>query len=678
MKNDRHADAWIERTCHLAAVGLSVTAAFLLRFDFSIPPTLHAILWQAVLIGILVKLPIFEWGGFYRGLRRFVSIPDLYVVFLGNLAGSALFAAVSMFWIGQELPRSVLVIDALLCFVATALVRFWVRIRNEGFSRDRFVKDRKGIVIYGAGAAGAELVHEIHSNRRTRYDVFGFLDDDPLKQGAFVMGAPVLGSGRQASSVVRHLNRRKRAVEEIIIAMPSATGRQMREALANCRAAGIHCKTVPCIEELLGGKVLTAQVRNLSVHDLLGRQPVKLDEAPVRATIAGRSVLITGAAGSIGSELCRQVARYGPACMVAFDQAESDLFRIESELRERYPDLELVTALGDIRDPYRLEEVLQGHCVESVYHAAAYKHVPMMESHILEAVRNNILGTWNLVRTAHHHKVRSLLMISSDKAVNPICVMGATKRVCERIVSARLQGKAETKGASVRFGNVLGSSGSVVPIFQAQIASGGPVRVTHPGARRYFMTISEAVSLAMQASTKSQGSEIFVLDMGEPIRIVDLAETMIRLAGMVPYEDIDIEFTGLRPGEKLIEEIHSESEGVLATYQEKIRIMREQPLSWALVARWIDELEVLLRARQEPELLHHLQTLVPEYKPATKCTSSAAAEKFITNGSSRPYPPLTSNKQPRVGSDGSNGKSNRPAWPDNLFHPSPIRAGSAD
>ena len=381
--------------------------------------------------------------------------------------------------------------------------------------------------------------------------------------------------------------------------MPSATGPQMRETLANCRAAGIPCKTVPGIDELLSGRILFAQVRNPSVQDLLGRQQVRLDEAHVEASIAGRSVLVTGAAGSIGSELCRQVARFEPACLVAFDQAESDLFRIENELRERYPELELVTALGNIRDTDRLTEVLQQHGVESIFHAAAYKHVPMMESHVLEAVRNNVLGTWNLVRAARSQNVRSLLMISSDKAVNPICVMGATKRVCERIVSARWPGHGQTRCVSVRFGNVLGSNGSVVPIFQAQIAAGGPIKVTHPEARRFFMTISEAVSLVVQASTRSEGSEIFVLDMGEPIRIVDLAENMIRLAGKVPYEEIDIQFTGLRPGEKLIEEISGKSEGLLPTSMEKMHVIREQPLIWDRIDGWIDELKDLIAERQE-------------------------------------------------------------------------------
>jgi FlaA1/EpsC-like NDP-sugar epimerase len=525
-----------------------------------------------------------------------------------------LFAAAALLWVGPRMPRSIIVIDGVFCFVATSLVRFSVRLCYEAlreYSRHR----RIGILIYGAGSAGAELVHEIHSNACTRYSVTGLLDDDPLKQGAVVLGVPVLGTGREAFSIVQHLNRRRPVVEEIIIAMRSASGRQMREALANCRAAGIPCKTIPGIDELLSGKVLTAQVRNLSLQDLLGRQTVKLDDGPVRRRIDGRSVLVTGAAGSIGSELCRQIARFGPSCLVAFDQAESELFRIENELRESFPGLEIVGALGDIRDTHRLPEVLDRYRVESVFHAAAYKHVPMMESHVFEAVRNNILGTWNLVRAVRQTRVRNLLMISSDKAVNPICVMGATKRVCERIIGARRTETLAPTASSVRFGNVLGSNGSVVPIFQAQIAAGGPIKVTHPHARRYFMTISEAVSLTLQASTKSEGSEIFVLDMGEPIRIVDLAENMIRLAGLVPYEDIEIQFTGLRPGEKLMEEINGHGEGLHATDQEKMRVIREQALSWDVIPGWIEHLEELLQHRSQPEIIEHIQAFVPEYNP---------------------------------------------------------------
>ena len=618
MKNPRNTDVWLERGCHAAAVALSVTFAFLLRFDFSVPASLALVLKQALWMAILVKLPIFDWSGFYRGLRRFVSIPDLYRLFLGNLGGSVVFAAVSRAWFGPAMPRSVWVIDAVLCFVTTAFVRFSVRLCNEAFVWERSGMERKGVLIYGAGAAGAELVREIHANRCAGYEVKGFLDDNPLKRQASILGVPVLGSGRQALSVVSRLNRRKRTVGEIIIAMPSATGAQMREALANCRAARIPCKTVPGIDELLNGKVLTAQVRDLSVQDLLGRQPVQLDGTSVQASIAGQAVLITGAAGSIGSELCRQVASFEPACLVAFDQAESELFKVETEIHDKYPGLELVAALGNIRDTDRLAEVIERYAVDSIFHAAAYKHVPMMESHLIEAVRNNILGTWNLVRIARRQNARSLSMISSDKAVNPTSVMGATKRVCERIVSAQQPGRGGTKSVSVRFGNVLGSNGSVVPIFQAQIAEGGPIKVTHPDARRYFMTISEAASLVVQASAKSQGGEIFVLDMGEPIRIVDLAENMVRLAGMVPYEDIDIQFTGLRPGEKLFEEIHGKSQSIMATLHEKIQIFREQPMSWDMITGWIGELEERLVARKEPGIIAHIQKLVPEYNPPEK------------------------------------------------------------
>jgi FlaA1/EpsC-like NDP-sugar epimerase len=638
MRTRRHLDVWLERGCHLAAIWLSVTAAFQLRFDFVIPSKASSVWKESLLVAALAKLPVFEWAGFYRGLRRFASTPDLYTVFIGNVAGSALFVAASVLWFAPAMPYSVLVIDALLCFLTTGLVRFSARIRDETFNRDVSGTERTGILIYGAGCAGAELVREIHSNRSTLFDVHGFLDDDPQKRGALILGVPVLGSGREAAAIVQHLNRRKRLVKEIVIAMPSATGPQMREALANCRAARVSCRTVPRIEELLRGKVRTSSLRNLSVKDLLGRKPVQLDEAPVKARISGRSILVTGAAGSIGSELCRQIARFEPTCLVAFDRAESELFRVETELREAYPKLELVPALGDIRDRSRVAELLSRHSVEAIFHAAAYKHVPMMESHILEAVHNNILGTWNLVDTASQHGVRSFLMISSDKAVNPICVMGATKRVCERIVAARLA-NSQTKGVVVRFGNVLGSNGSVVPIFQAQIEAGGPVKVTHPEARRYFMTISEAVSLVVQAWTRSEGSEIFVLDMGEPIRIVDLAENMIRLAGLAPYEDIEIQFTGLRPGEKLIEEINGDHEGTSATYQDQMHIIHEEALSEETVGLWIERLKDLVVARNEDAILAHLRVLVPEYCPVGRPAPPGrpAAEAYGTANLAAPW-----------------------------------------
>jgi len=625
MKNSRLTDVWLNRICHFSAIGLSIMSAFFLRFDLSVPPSITSAMERTLLIAILIKLPVFERAGFFRGLRAFASTPDLYMIFTGNLVASGVLAAVARFWFGSGVPYSVLMTDAILCFVITGFVRLSTRISHETLLRARFPQGRKGILIYGAGAAGAELVHEIHSYPRGRYYARGFLDDDPAKLNAMIMGVPVLGCGRDAVSIVRRLNRHRTSIEEIIIAIPSASGAPMREILANCRAANIPCKTVPRIEELISGS--NTIVRNFCLQDLLGRAPIALDDSSARASIAGRSVLITGAAGSIGSELCRQVASFGPACLIAFDQAESELFRIGNELHDLNPDLHLVQALGDIRDKSRLAEVFDRHRVESVFHAAAYKHVPMMESHVIEAVRNNILGTWNLALVGREHNLRRLVMISSDKAVNAVCVMGATKRVCERIVCAP-QPDPRAKGVSVRFGNVLGSSGSVVPIFQAQIAAGGPVRVTHPDARRYFMTISEAVSLVIQASTLTQGSEVFVLDMGEPIRIVELAENMIRLAGLVPYEDIDIQFTGLRPGERLIEELHGSGDAATAAGVEKIQVIHEQPLQWNVISDWIRHLEELVNLRQASEIMQHMRTLVPEYGPAPSSEQESEEQKL--------------------------------------------------
>ncbi|MCU1258363.1 MAG: polysaccharide biosynthesis protein CapD, partial [Bryobacterales bacterium] len=356
-----------------------------------------------------------------------------------------------------------------------------------------------------------------------------------------------------------------------------------------------------------------------------------LDESQIRETIRGRTVMVTGAAGSIGSELCRQVARFGPKLLVAFEQAESDLFRIDNELTLNFPGLAVIPQVGDIRDYVRVQEVIRAFHVDSIFHAAAYKHVPMMENHVMEAVKNNIIGTRNVVCAAAQNNVARFLMISSDKAVNPTNIMGATKRVAELIVSAfPLEGDGgKTKCVSVRFGNVLGSNGSVIPVFREQIARGGPVTVTHPDMRRYFMTIPEAVQLVLQASIMGKGSEIFVLDMGEPVRIVDLARNMIRLSGHEPDGDIEIRYTGLRPGEKLFEELSTKDEHIQSTYHEKIKIFAGRRLRAKDVETWISELEALLLARDEPSIVEHIRELVPEYGPSEEQRRPAAelAEK---------------------------------------------------
>lgn len=637
-------DTWVDQICYLAVIAGAVAAAFLLRFEFSIPLEVVPVFREALLTAMLAKLMVFDLAGLHRAVRQFASIPDLGQLLLANLAASALFAFVTLVWIGPSMPRSIWVIDGLLCFLGTGLVRFWDRIRREAFPGPRGGGKRKGILIYGAGSAGTELLREIRASRPRRYDVRGFLDDDPDKRGRHIMGVPVLGPGRDARRLIDRLHRGRLAVEEIFVAMPSASGLQMREALAACRGTKLPCRAIPGVDELLSGKVLMSQVRNLPVMDLLGRQPVRLDEDPIRSSIAGRSVLVTGAAGSIGSELCRQIAGFGPRRLIAFDQAESELFKTESELRNRHRNLELIAAVGDIRNRERVADVLEQHSVDAVFHAAAYKHVPLMESHLLEAVNNNIFGTWNLVCECRRHSVRNFLMISSDKAVNPTSVMGVTKRVCERIVSAGAGSDgSEMNCVSVRFGNVLGSNGSVVPIFQSQIEDGGPVKVTHPDMRRYFMTTAEAVALVLQASIMGKGSDIFVLDMGEPVRIVDLATKMIQLAGLSPGDDIEIQFTGTRPGEKLFEEVNGRNESMLPTSHEKIMIFQEPPEDQRTIEYWMDKLEDLAADRRREEIIAHIRELVPEYQPSGRWKAGRWDERVAQRPSISPSASLSAN-----------------------------------
>ncbi|MBZ5604474.1 MAG: polysaccharide biosynthesis protein [Acidobacteriia bacterium] len=601
---------WLYQTLLIAG---ALALAFALRFDLAIPRVEIGHLRRAVLLALIVKSAVFALARMDRGWWRYVGSTDLIRILAANVVASALFALTTIPLVLSGFPRSVWIVDFLLCFLGTAGMRFAVRIFYETLKRESAHRV-KGLLVYGAGDAGTTLVREIRAHPSLGYRVVGFIDDLREKRRAVIQGLPVLGSGREIPSLIADLNRNGRKIDEVVITMPSASGRQIRDAMANCRFAGVACKILPGIGEILSGKVLISQIRELSVTDLLGRMPTKLDETKIRADLMGRCVLITGAAGSIGSELSRQVAQFEPRKLVLFDQAESDLFRIELELREKHPRLDLAVELGTIRDETRIAEAVRRHRVESIFHAAAYKHVPMMEHHVLEAVVNNVMGTWNLIEAARANHVSDFIMISSDKAVNPTSVMGLTKRVTELLASAMPAGPGCTSFVSVRFGNVLGSNGSVVPLFQSQIAAGGPVTVTHPEMRRYFMTIREAVSLVLQASVMKRHSEIFLLDMGEPIRIADLARQMIRLSGMEPDEDIQIRYTGMRPGEKLFEELRTDDEHILPTYHEKIKIFESARLELEFVEAWIEELRTALAARDESAALAHLRELVPEYQ----------------------------------------------------------------
>ena len=601
---------------HIGTIAAALLSSFLLRFDFIVRGRDLQLLYIAIAVAIPIKLLLFHLARLDRGWWLYVSIADVLRLAVVNAIGSALLATAMLATV-SDFPRSILLLDFLLCFLFTCGIRLTVRMYREAVVGDLGGTPRTRVLVYGAGSAGIGLVREIRSNPSLAYEVAGFLDDDLRKANAILGGVRVLGTGRQLARILD--SHRSRPISEVIIAMPSASGRQMREAISACRAANLACRTLPGFGELLNGRFLSSQIRQISVDDLLGREPVSLDYDRIRDHIQRRCVLVTGAAGSIGSELCRQVAAFEPSKLVILDQAESELFKVEQQLRSTYPALVLSLEIADIRDDNRVEEVFRTHTIDSVMHAAAYKHVHLMESHVLEAVRNNVIGTWNVSQAAYNHNVHDFLMISSDKAVNPSNVMGATKRAAELVVAATppRDRRSGTRFVSVRFGNVLGSNGSVVPIFQTQIAAGGPVTVTHPDVRRYFMTIREAVQLVLQASTMGHGSEVFVLDMGEPIRIVDLARNMIRLAGLVPEEDIEIRYTGLRPGEKLYEEVALRGENTASTFHEKIQIFQGPEVNRTQVLEWLTEVRALLQKRNASAVVAHLNALVPEYTPST-------------------------------------------------------------
>jgi FlaA1/EpsC-like NDP-sugar epimerase len=625
----------------------SLTAALWVRFDFE----MHAEQWNFLAAALIVALPVkfftFLLGGLHKDSWRHAGLRDLERIGIVNTCASVLSWLAITMRVGPSFPRSVHIIDMLVCFLLSAGGRYSIRLHNE-ILRYRPATG-KPILIYGAGLGGRNLLREIITNPSLGFRVLGFIDDNPTLRAMRIMHLRVLGGGRDMARIVDRYRNRGINIQELIIAMPSASGRQMREALANARATGVPCRTIPSIADLLRGKYLSAQLRNISLEDLLGREQIRLEEQRIQESIVGKSILITGGAGSIGSELCRQTACFSPAKLVIFDHAESDLFKIDQELRQKHPDLEIVPLVGDIRDIRRVEQAVRSHSIESIYHAAAYKHVPMMESHVVEAVRNNIVGTLNLVEVAQKHRVRSFVMISSDKAVNPTSVMGVTKRIAELIVASASSTRDNvTNFVSVRFGNVLESNGSVVPTFRSQIAAGGPVTVTHPDIQRYFMSIREAVQLVLQASTMGKGSNIFVLDMGEPVKILDLAHNMIQLAGLVPNEDIEIRITGLRPGEKLFEEVALDGENLVPTYHDKIRIYKGKDVEAEVVANWLSQLQTLIDQGDANEIRRHLVGLVPEYQAQkasklsmTEVQPISAARASKTIGSKQPAAPTS-------------------------------------
>jgi FlaA1/EpsC-like NDP-sugar epimerase len=588
----------------LLAAGLAWLIAFWLRFNLDIPDDYREVMLSRLPWVLAVHAVVFWALGLYRGLWRYASLPDLRRILIAvAVAAVAVPAVLALLRIAEAVPRSAFLIAPLLLVVAMGGSRFAYRAWREGRLGSLMAKPQASpVLVLGAGMAAAALVKELAAN--PQWHVVGLLDDDPAKRGAELVGVPVLGPIRQLGMIAE-----RHGVTQAIIAMPEASHGERKRAVELCSEAGISVMTVPALSDIVSGRVSVSALRPIELDDLLGRDPVALDDAGLHRFLEGRTVLVTGAGGSIGAELCRQIARFAPARLVLFEVSEFALYSIAQEFQDRHPALAVSAVIGDAKNEARVAELFARYRPEVVFHAAAYKHVPLMEEeNAFEAVRNNVLSTVVVARAAQAHGTRKLVLVSTDKAVNPTNVMGASKRLAELACQA-LQSAAGTELVIVRFGNVLGSAGSVVPRFREQIARGGPVTVTHPQIQRYFMSIPEAAQLVLQAGEMGKGGEIYVLDMGEPVLIVDLARQMIRLSGF-GEADIRIEYTGLRPGEKLFEEPLADAEKTLPTPHPKLRIARvrapENPALLEDVLGWLAQPD-------GTDVRERLRAWVPEY-----------------------------------------------------------------
>ena len=590
-----------------AAAAFAWSLAYLLRFNFEPPPhfideMLHTLIWVVPLQSI-----IFWRFGLYRGLWRYASVTDLRRIFLAVLTAAALIPFVLwMFRISAVIPRSVLVINPALLLLLMGGSRFIYRLWKEhGFYRNLKL-NVEPVLVLGASDAAVGLSKELARSRDWR--LVGFLDDNVDKHGRILNGIKVLGALDSLPQWTERMS-----VKQAIIAMPSASHQVRKRAIEICNQARVKVLTVPSFDDLLSGRVAISQLRAVELDDLLGRDPVQLDAAGLHELFTGKTVLVTGAGGSIGSELCRQIINFKPRTLVMFELNEFALYNMEQEMTAKFAGLDIVCLIGDVRDAARLDQVFSEYKPAVVFHAAAYKHVPLMEQHnAWQAIRNNVLGTWSVATAAQRHDVEKFVLISTDKAVNPTNVMGASKRLAEMVCQG-LQQPGGTRFIMVRFGNVLGSTGSVIPKFREQIAKGGPITVTHPDITRYFMSIPEAAQLVLQASLMGKGGEIFVLDMGDPVKIIDLANDLIRLSGL-SKDDIRIEFTGLRLGEKLHEELLADNEHTLHTPHIKLRIAQARQVD----AAWLGNLLVWFSmdaTQDDAEVKRALTQWIPEYCP---------------------------------------------------------------
>ena len=594
-------------THDLLMTAIAWSVADTLRYALLPQPVSVDIFTPELLIVLAVQGAIFYWTGLYKGLWRFASLPDLWNILRASVVGAlAIGLALFLYSRLNGIPRSVLLIyPGLLCVLLglpRLAYRYWKDSRVDLFH----AKHSKRVLVIGAGRAGEALVRDLR--RDASYHAAGFIDDSPELRGARVHGIPVLGRLEKMPELAREAG-----AEMLLIAMPSADKAQMRRVVELCEQTGLPFRTVPRLDDVVAGRAQFNELKEVAIEDLLGREPVKLDWSAIRQGLTGKHVLVTGGGGSIGSELCRQIARLGAASLTVIEISEYNLYRIEQELRAQYPELLLRGLIGDCGDPGTCANAFAQARPNVVFHAAAYKHVPLLQEQLREAFRNNVLATREVANAAAQHGAESFVLISSDKAVNPTSVMGACKRIAE-IVCQAVAPASNTRFITVRFGNVLDSGGSVVPLFREQIRNGGPVTVTHPEISRYFMTIPEACQLILQATAMGEGGETFALDMGEPVRIRDLAEQMIRLAGKQPGRDIAIVYTGLRPGEKLFEELFHPLENYASTAHPKIFRAAQREFSAALALAQIERGAHASAEFDEEALRACVAALLPGYR----------------------------------------------------------------
>lgn len=593
---------------HVGEAAAANYLAFLVRFESALTAEHISLFLKFLPALIIIRLVFYLQGGLYKNLWRYASVGDLLRILKTVTLGTAAFVIVVRYIFGEAgYPRSIYIIDWLLLIMLSGGARLFIRVFRE-YMQDEYTGRR--VLVIGAGDAGEMVVRDMRNNPSSGYEPVAFIDDDPYKKGLTLHGVPIEGPRAFIESAVG-----KYAPDEILIAMPSASQETIRAIFDECKGYNIPIKILPRIADIISGRVSADQIKPLQLEDLLHREPVRTDIASVRRFVFGKSVLITGAGGSIGSELSRQIAGYRPKSLALLDRHENGLYSIDLELRARFPELPIHAVIGDILDPGRLAAVFAEHSPEIVFHAAAHKHVPLMEHNPLEAVKNNIFGTMNLIEASAKHRVGNFVLISTDKAVNPANIMGATKRVAEFLTIG--QEPSDTRFSVVRFGNVLGSSGSVVPLFRKQIQDGGPVTVTHPDIKRYFMLIPEAVQLVLVAASEGEGGGIYVLEMGEQVKIAELAENLIRLSGFVPNEDIKIVFTGLRPGEKLFEELFDRDEEMIPSRIEKLRMARPKPIGKEALASAIEELKSIAERNAQEEVESALKKIIPGFRTAS-------------------------------------------------------------